>query len=30
MDAGHDVHALMQRAGRGAGEWVRRWPPGVR
>lgn len=28
MDAGHDVHALMQRAGRGAGEWVRRLAAG--
>lgn len=28
MEAGHDVHALMQRAGRGAGEWVRRLAAG--
>jgi hydroxyethylthiazole kinase-like uncharacterized protein yjeF len=30
MAAGSDVHALMQRAGRGAGEWVRRVAAGRR
>lgn len=28
IDAGSDVHMLMQRAGRGAGEWVRRLAAG--